>query len=346
MMSLWPKQEHLCHSGASLALLTITTDKHEQLCLNIVYRHRWAFLHLRSLCLGLLPGSRRPFSLVVSRGKGSVASQRGRLVPSGVVSNSWLLFWLRVSHVYPGLPLSVCCGLLVRANFRLGWTFSKVKVVLQDTRRCCFSRADLHASCQETVLNLPLLLPPEKVMFSVLSHLGVENFALSTSWAHISMKVSVRGLGFLSGHNAFFLTALWVVHDWQSVRSNLRHLSTLLLSQKHQAPLCLLFENPFCRGLALSSHYIDNMQHLSQWNGILSQDEADRSSCTTNSRWIIKYIETVVCYTMKIKICQFCPEGVMVCHRLPMWFWVNGLKHVSLHREGIPHHLFVLILSL
>lgn len=190
MMSLWPKQEHLCHSGASLALLTITTDKHEQLCLNIVYRHRWAFLHLRSLCLGLLPGSRRPFSLVVSRGKGSVASQRGRLVPSGVVSNSWLLFWLRVSHVYPGLPLSVCCGLLVRANFRLGWTFSKVKVVLQDTRRCCFSRADLHASCQETVLNLPLLLPPEKVMFSVLSHLGVENFALSTSWAHISMKVS------------------------------------------------------------------------------------------------------------------------------------------------------------
>lgn len=143
MMSLWPKQEHLCHSGASLALLTITTDKHEQLCLNIVYRHRWAFLHLRSLCLGLLPGSRRPFSLVASRGKGSVASQQGRLVPFGVVGNSWLLFWLRVSHVYLGLPLSVCCGLLVRANFRLGWTFSKVKVVLQETQRCCFSRADL-----------------------------------------------------------------------------------------------------------------------------------------------------------------------------------------------------------
>lgn len=230
MVSLWLKQEHLCHSGASLALLTITTDKHMQLCLHLVYRHRWTLLHLGSLCFGLLLGSRRLFRLVVSRGKGSGASQRGRLVLSGVVGNSWL-FWLQVSRVYPSLPLSVCCW----ANFRWGWTFSRVNVIFQETKRC-FSQADLSESCQETVLNLALLLPPDKMMFSLLSHLGGENFAFSNFWAPISMKASARGLGFLSGHNAFFLTALWVFHDWEVFQSNLRELNTLLLSQKHQAP--------------------------------------------------------------------------------------------------------------
>lgn len=85
-------------------------------------------------------------------------------------------------------------------------------------------------------MSLALLLPTGKMMFSVLSHLGGENFALSNFWAPISMKASARGPGFLSGHNALFLTALWVVHDWEGFQSNLRQLHTLLLSQKHQAP--------------------------------------------------------------------------------------------------------------
>lgn len=257
-MSLWPKQEHLCHSGALLALLTITTDKHERLCLNIVYRHRWALLHLGSLCLGLLLGSRRPFGLRsgCERREGERGISAGWVGAFWHSSNSWLLFWWPVSHVYLCLLLSLCCGLTVGTELRLGWTVSREKGILQKTQRCCFSRAELCESHQETVLNLPLLLPPEKVMFSVLSHPGkVENFALSTFWADISMKASVRGLGFLSGH-AFLLTALWVVHGWEDIQSSLRQLNTLLLSQKHQvsAWLCLLFENHFCPGLAPSSH--------------------------------------------------------------------------------------------
>lgn len=236
MMSLWLKQEHLCHSGALLALLTIITDKHEQLCLHIVYRHRWALLHFGSLCLGLLLGSRRPFGLRsgCEWREGACGISAGRVGAFWHSSNCWLLFWWPVSHVYLGPLLSLCCGLIVGADLRLGWTFSREKAILQKTQRCCFSRADLYESHQETVLNLPPLLPLEKVMFSVLSHPGVENFALATFWAHISMKESVRGLGFLSGHNAFFLTALWVVHDWEGIQSNLRQPSTLLLSQKHQ----------------------------------------------------------------------------------------------------------------
>lgn len=152
-MSLWLKQEHLCHSGASLALLAIATDKQEQLCLNVVYRHRWALFHLGSLCLGLLPGSRRPLGLRsgceqregerdISAGQGSAFWHR---------DSSWLLFWLPASLVFLGL-LSVSCCLLVGAGLGLRWTFSRVEVILQETQGWCFSRADLHEGCHRIII--------------------------------------------------------------------------------------------------------------------------------------------------------------------------------------------------
>lgn len=192
MMSLWPKQEHLCHSGASLVLLTITSDKHKQLCLNIVYKHRWAFLHLGSLCLGLLLGSRRPFGLRsgCEQREGESGISAGQVGAFWRSSNSWILFWLPVSHVYLGLLLSLCCGLIVGADLRLGWTFSREKVILQKTQRCCFSRC-----CVRVIRRLFWICPfccHQRRWCSVFCHtwewkiLLFQLFGLLSTWKQVS----------------------------------------------------------------------------------------------------------------------------------------------------------------
>lgn len=148
MMSLWPKQEHLCHSGASLALLALPTDKQKQLCLNIVYRHRWGPLAFSISLLGIIAWLKEASQFEVwvwAEGRG--AWRLGRAAQCFLVVWQQLVIIL-VARV-PCVPWSPSFSVLCSARWSWSWirlSFLQGRSDALGTQGWCFCKADLHES--------------------------------------------------------------------------------------------------------------------------------------------------------------------------------------------------------
>lgn len=163
-------------------------------------------------------------------------SQQGRLVPPVVQkAASCCSRWVSMCILFSPFH---SCDFLLGFDLRLGWTFSVVRVTVQKKKKemlhlrgryvlevlkDCFDFAPLVATVEDT----------DRSLFCHIWSGKCCSFNFLGSYRHES-KYQRTGISLRTHH--FFLTALWMVHDWEGVQSNLRQLSTLLLSQKHQIP--------------------------------------------------------------------------------------------------------------